>query len=211
MSILGINCRTQLSVHIQTTNGWRSCSHHQNHADHWCIPSDSTIVQEFMKAGLPIWFMQPAHTLPGVCIDAIVEPRNPHDFIELLDAETKFNIVFCGSADDLEKRKAFALHSWQFFPYYHPFTLYIIKPRGNVSGTQVPAQGSCQTKFPLICGEDSQQTNILSRSEENHVPKMKAGHPCEYIAYDNIVTVDRPLHCRLSLSKRWPSERAQSK
>jgi len=56
-----------------------------------------------MKAGLPIWFMQPAHTLPGVHINTIVEPRNPCNFIELLDAETKFDIVFCGSADDPEK------------------------------------------------------------------------------------------------------------
>ena len=173
--------------------------------------SDSTIVQEFMKAGLPVWFMWPTHTLPGVRIDAIVEPRNPRNFIKLLDAETKFDIIFCGSADDPEKRKAFALHSWQFFSYYNPFTLYIIKPRGNVSGTQAPAQGSRQTTFPPICGEDSQQTKISSRSEENHIPKMKAGHPCEYIAYDNIVTVDRPLCCILSSSKRWPSERAQSK
>jgi len=37
MSILGINCRTRLSVHIQTTNGWHSCSHHWNRTDHQCI------------------------------------------------------------------------------------------------------------------------------------------------------------------------------
>lgn len=133
---------------------------------------DSTIVQEFMEAGLPVWFMRPSHTLTGVRIDAIVEPRNPRDFIELRDAETKFDIVFRGSADDPEKRKAFVLHSRQFFSYYNPFTLYIVKPRANVSGAQAPAQGSHQATFQPLCGKESRRTKISSRSE-------KAGRPCE--------------------------------
>jgi len=93
--------------------------------------TDSIIVQEFTRAGLPVWFMRPAHTLQGVHVDSIVEPRKPHEFLELRDAETKFDMVFHSSTDDLEKRRAIALHSRQFFSYYNPFT-YTLLTRGEV-------------------------------------------------------------------------------
>jgi hypothetical protein len=147
---------------------------------------DSTILQEFTRAGLPVWFMRPAHTLPGVRVDSIVETRKPNEFLELREAETKFDTVFCGSADDPKKRRAIALHSRQFFSYYNPFTLYVVTPRERGPGVQMRMQGNRQAALPTNAMEGRQgnghamkghQGNSSNRSKASHVGKPRAGAP----------------------------------
>jgi hypothetical protein len=139
---------------------------------------DSTVVQEFTRAGLPVWFMRPAHTLQGVRVDSIVEPRKPHEFLELRDAETKFDTVFRGSADDPAKRNAIVLHSRRFFSYYNPFTLYVVKPREGVPAVQKSAQGSRQATLPTR-SKEGRQARSSTRFRDNQGLKPKAGAPCE--------------------------------
>ncbi|EDR00757.1 uncharacterized protein LACBIDRAFT_333848 [Laccaria bicolor S238N-H82] len=94
---------------------------------------DSTILQEFTRAGLPVWFMRPAHTLPGVRVNSIVETRKPNEFLELREAETKFDTVFCGSADDPKKRRAIV----QYFTLpglFHMDWMESILPPGGFHG-----------------------------------------------------------------------------
>ena len=150
---------------------------------------DSTIAQEFTRAGLPVWFMRPAHTLPGVRVDSVVEPRKRNEFLELRDAETKFDTVFCGSADDPKKRRAIALHSRQFFSYYNPFTLYVVTPRERGRGVQLRTQGNRQVALPTNAMEGRQgnnhateghQGNSSKHFKESHAGKPRAGAPCEF-------------------------------
>jgi len=138
--------------------------------------TDSIIVQEFTRAGLPVWFMCPAHTLQGVRVDSIIEPRKPHEFLELCDAETKLDMVFCGSTDDPEKHRAIALHSWQFFSYYNPFTLYVVNPREGVPTVQMTAKGNCQATL-LTRTKEGRQARSSTHLKDNHRLKPKAGAP----------------------------------
>jgi hypothetical protein len=135
--------------------------------------TDSTIVQEFTRAGLPVWFMRPAHTLPGVRVDSIVEPRKPYELLELRDAEMKFDTVFCGSADDPEKCRAIALHSWRFFSYYNPFTLYVVKPREGGPAVRMSTQGNHQATHPTHTEEGRHGKS------SNRFKEPRAGAPCE--------------------------------
>ncbi|KIJ92392.1 hypothetical protein K443DRAFT_649489 [Laccaria amethystina LaAM-08-1] len=137
---------------------------------------DSTIVQEFTKAGLPVWFMHPVHTLPGVRVDSIVETRKPGEFLELRDAKTKFDTVFRGSADDPQKRRAIALHSRQFISYYNPFTLYVVEPRKGTPAVRMSAQGNRQATLPTRT-EEGRQARSSACFKDNRGLKPKAGAP----------------------------------
>ena len=139
----------------------------------------ATVVAEFTRAGLPVWFMRPAHTLPGVRVDSIVEPRKPSEFLELRDAETKWDTVFRGSADDPEKRRAMARHSRQFFSYYNPFTLYVVKPREGVPAVQRSAQENRQATLPTRTKE-GRQAGSSTHFKNDRRGKPKGGAPCEY-------------------------------
>ena len=150
---------------------------------------DSTIAQEFMRAGLPVWFMRPAHTLPGIRVNSVIEPRKCNEFLELCDAETKFDTVFCGSANDPKKCRAIVLHSHQFFSYYNPFTLYVVTPRECRPGVQLRTQGNCQVALPTNAMEGRQgnnhameghQGNSSKCFKESHAGKPRAGAPCEF-------------------------------
>jgi len=99
MSIFRIDGRTRLSLYLQTANGWDSPTCYWNCADDWYIHHGfhyCTRVYEGWASGL---VHVPCHTLPGFRVDSVVEPRKRNKFLELCDAETKFNTVFCGSAD----------------------------------------------------------------------------------------------------------------
>jgi len=150
---------------------------------------DSTIAQEFTRAGLPVWFMHPAHTLPGIRVDSVIEPRKRNEFLELCDAETKFDTVFCGSADDRKKCRAIALHSRQFFSYYNPFTLYVVTLRERGPGVQLRTQGNRQVALPTNAMEGRQGNNHATEGhqgnsskgfKESHAGKPRAGAPCEF-------------------------------
>ncbi|TFK60755.1 hypothetical protein BDN72DRAFT_779000 [Pluteus cervinus] len=61
------------------------------------------VAQEFQRAGLPIWLIQPFDKLPATRIDSVTEARLPHDFVVSQDASPLLFPAFNTLPDDVEK------------------------------------------------------------------------------------------------------------
>ncbi|KAH6901087.1 hypothetical protein BKA70DRAFT_1436977 [Coprinopsis sp. MPI-PUGE-AT-0042] len=63
---------------------------------------DPLVVQNFVNAGLPVWFIRPTEKLPNTRIDKVV-PLVVPDSLEFNDAHPKFPTIFRGAATDPRK------------------------------------------------------------------------------------------------------------
>lgn len=68
------------------------------------------IVQNFFRAGIPVWFIRPFASLPGVAVDEVAEMMLPHqvNFLDVHDADPPFEVAFTGAATNLDKFAGFA-------------------------------------------------------------------------------------------------------
>ena len=60
---------------------------------------DPIVVQDFMRAGLPVWFIHPYNVLHTARINTVVNVRLPGDFLSLDNANPPFKAFFVDRAD----------------------------------------------------------------------------------------------------------------
>lgn len=94
---------------------------------------DATVVQEFVRAGLPVWIVRNYNTLPTVRIDKIGIPRSPQDVICMGSARPPFTPFFTGAGSDPQKYVLLALYMRSFVRYPNPFESINIEPRASSS------------------------------------------------------------------------------
>ena len=88
------------------------------------ITNIARIVQEFHRAGLPVWFLRPSTfwDSPTRCnILEIVTPLDPADVLCLSDHSPFFPTIFLGSSTDPKKHNAFHTRSRMWLVFKDPF------------------------------------------------------------------------------------------
>ena len=84
--------------------------------------SDPRVVQEFYRAGLPVWFTRPVeHLEDHINILAVTIPVIPKDTLVLKPASPPFPTVYVGSASDHAKTNAIHHYSRSFLWLPDPF------------------------------------------------------------------------------------------
>jgi hypothetical protein len=83
-------------------------------------------VQDFFKAGLPVWFLRPSTVWDSSesvrCnILKIVTPLNPADALCVSEHFPPFRSIFYGSSNDLKKHNAILAHSRYWLVFKDPF------------------------------------------------------------------------------------------
>lgn len=126
---------------------------------------DPVVVQDFMRAGLPVWFIRPYNVLHTAIINTVVNVRLPGDYLCLEDANPPFKTFFVDRAD--HPKRSFAFHSYlrSFFSYPNPFDV----ADETSTSDNPPTSTTAQASTPLV----------------HRTAKSKPGHdqPCTYLLY----------------------------
>ena len=88
------------------------------------ITNIPVIVQEFVTAGLPVWFLRPSTfwDSPARCnILEIATPLNPADVLCLSDHYPPFPVIFYGPSTDSKRHSALYTHSRKWLVFKDPF------------------------------------------------------------------------------------------
>jgi hypothetical protein len=125
---------------------------------------DPMVVQDFMRAGLPVWFICPYDALHTARIESVKEVWLPEDYLRLDDASPQFKPFFVRQAD--HPKCFFGFHSYlqAFFSYPNSFDV-----MDKASSDPLSASSSAQSSTTLV----------------NQTTKMKPSHnqPCMYLLY----------------------------
>ena len=123
------------------------------------------VAQDFMCAGLPVWFIHPYNMLHTAIINTVVNVWLPGDYLCLDDANPPFKTFFADRAD--HPKQFFVFHSYfrSFFSYPNPFDVVDETSTSDNPPTSMTAQSS---------------TPLAHRTE-----KSKPAHdqPCMYLLY----------------------------
>ncbi|RDB18923.1 hypothetical protein Hypma_014439 [Hypsizygus marmoreus] len=84
--------------------------------------SDEVVVQEFVRAGLPVWLIKPFTYLHATRIDAVVPPLQPSVWAVLDDAIPPYPSFFTGTAMSQNKYHAFGAFARRVVGYPNPFS-----------------------------------------------------------------------------------------
>jgi hypothetical protein len=71
---------------------------------------DLMVIRDFMRAGLPVWFIYPYDALHTARIESVKEVWLPEDYLCLDDASPQFKTFFVGQAD--HPKCFFGFHSY---------------------------------------------------------------------------------------------------
>lgn len=82
---------------------------------------DKVVIQEFVKAGLPVWVVHEHTELSVMRIDAMTQVQMAQECVIVEDAVPRFKTFFVGSALDPNKYGAFARYSRSFSVNRNPF------------------------------------------------------------------------------------------
>ena len=105
-------------------------------------------VQQYLRAGIPLWFVQTSQNLPLIRIDALVKPRYVHEYVPVADASTPLPPFFTGSSLSEGKHMAYARFVHKFMGIANPLGMNTVNPRiqtplsstaGACSSMNVPA------------------------------------------------------------------------
>lgn len=129
------------------------------------LTTDMLIVQEFVRAGLPVWLLRPYNRLPATRIDSLKTPRLPEDFLCLTDAIPPYKPFFTGKAIDPEKYSSFDLYLRSAFYCANPFDF----EDGNANDAKKSSQSS-KSGPPSNSSSGRSTTKPASRSNTRLQP-----------------------------------------
>ncbi|RDB25590.1 hypothetical protein Hypma_006943 [Hypsizygus marmoreus] len=131
---------------------------------------EDVVIQEFVRAGLPVWIVKPYSYLPTVRIDSVVAPLLPIAWAVSEDVDPPYPPFFTGSATSAGKYNAF--HSWarSVVGYPNPFASLREEATPLSSSSATPAAPSSGP----VCNP-----NVSSGSQVGHVggKKNRGKHP----------------------------------
>ena len=123
---------------------------------------DPIVVQDFIRAGLPVWLIRPYDMLYTARINSVKDVRLPEDYLCLEDTSPPFKAFFSDRVDHPKRFHAFHTYLRAFFSYPNPFDV-VDEP----SVDDVPSSSSS-----IQC-----LTSLASRTIKN---KPSQGQPCTH-------------------------------
>lgn len=82
---------------------------------------EALIAQELMRAGIPVWFVQPFEKVLAANVASITDARRPADFLVLEDASPAFDDIFLGMPDDPKRYVEMSAYPRQTYLLPDPF------------------------------------------------------------------------------------------
>ncbi len=105
------------------------------------------VVQDFVTAGIPVWFVQPCRTGPfPYKVLNVVTPFEPCDFLCLEKHNPPFPIIYDGDSDIRDKYDAFHRFARTLSLFKDPFQ---VEPPSSTPSSSSVAQGPC-CKYIII-------------------------------------------------------------
>lgn len=117
------------------------------------------VIQEFVRAGLPVWVVRNLNALPTTRIDKVKSARQPKNFICVENAHPAFTPFFTGAATDPQKYMYLGLYMRSFVRYPNPF-------------------GSSVETLP---GPSSSNASTSQAGSSRQPPKKTRTQPCEFL------------------------------
>ncbi|KAF8060157.1 hypothetical protein FPV67DRAFT_1674119 [Lyophyllum atratum] len=113
--------------------------------------SNPLVVQEFVRAGLPVWVLKHWTTIVETRIDSVVEPRQPETWAVLEDADPPFKPFFTGPAHAPAKYTAFGRLARASTSSPNPFA---VRPSSMalVTAAQSPSTSNIPPSLPSASG-----------------------------------------------------------
>ncbi|RDB16026.1 hypothetical protein Hypma_003467 [Hypsizygus marmoreus] len=105
---------------------------------------DPVVLQEFVRAGLPVWVTRSFDAVPSTRIDCVKPARLPQQWAVVADATPPFKPFFTGAANDPNKYIAFGRFARSFMGYPNPFADPLPLPSPSQVST-LPASGPSRT------------------------------------------------------------------
>ncbi|KAF8078229.1 hypothetical protein FPV67DRAFT_1403925 [Lyophyllum atratum] len=136
--------------------------------------SNPLVVQEFVRAGLPVWILKRWNTIVETRIDSVQEPRQPETWAVLEDADPPFKPFFTGPAHDPAKYTAFGRLARASTSSPNPFA---VRPSSMalVTDAQSPSTSNLPPSLPSASGP--------ARGGRAHDAREKKKTPCRILTY----------------------------
>ena len=120
-------------------------------------------VQQYLRASVPLWFVQTSQNLPLIWIDALVKPRYVHEYVPVTDASTPLPPFFTGSSLSEGKHMAYVCFVHRFVGIANPLGMNTVNP-------------CIQTPLSSTAGAHS-LTNVPAPATSHG---LKGKQPCEF-------------------------------
>jgi hypothetical protein len=120
-------------------------------------------VQQYLRAGVPLWIVHTSKKLPHTRIDALVNPRCAHEYVPVADASPPFPPFFTGLSTSEDKHTAYARFAHRFMGLANPLEMNSVD-----SNIQVPLSSTAR-----VHSSTNAPAPATSRG-------MKGKRPCEF-------------------------------
>ena len=105
------------------------------------------VIQQYLRAGIPLWIVHTAQKLPLTRINALVEPCRAHEYVPVADASTPLPPFFSGSSTSEDKHMAYARFIHRFMGLANPLEMTTVDSRIQIPSSST-AKVHSSTKAP---------------------------------------------------------------
>jgi hypothetical protein len=125
----------------------------------------------FVRAGIPVWLIQPAALAGTIRVHKLVKVIEPRDRLCLVDAYVTYPVFYDSPPVDMDRYKMFARYSATFLSYHNPFRSVSSTPSTSTVNIFTAPQHSRQQAVP---GQGSSGVNRPQHllSSGRHTPCM---------------------------------------